>query len=44
MRLEEGGSPYRTTAANKEYKLCETYPRVLVVPAKLSDNELVEVA
>ena len=32
MRLEEGGSPYRTTVANKEYKLCETYPRVLVIP------------
>lgn len=30
-------SMYRVSHANKEYKLCETYPRFLVVPDHVDD-------
>ena len=35
---------WRITAVNNEYRLCNTYPKMLVVPRKISDDELVLVS
>ena len=35
---------WRITRTNEKYELCDTYPRILAVPATVSDNELKEVA
>ena len=35
---------WRITTMNNEYRLCNTYPKVLVVPRKISDDELVLVS
>lgn len=34
---------WRISTSNQFYKLCSSYPRVLVVPAKISDSQLKEV-
>lgn len=34
----------RLTTANSEYQLCDTYPRVLIVPASITDEELIQIA
>ncbi|XP_050666457.1 myotubularin-related protein 4-like isoform X2 [Leptidea sinapis] len=36
--------PWRVTAANAEYKLCPSYPPLLVVPASIGDDNLEAVA
>eukprot|EP01038_Epipyxis_sp_PR26KG_P008525 gene8525-11523_t len=33
-------SSWRITNANSDYKLCQTYPKLLLVPKQLSDDEL----
>lgn len=35
---------WRVTLANIDFKLCETYPKFLVVPANVSDGELTEIS
>jgi len=35
---------FRTTGVNAEYALCESYPQILPVPARVSDELLLEVA
>ena len=35
---------WRATTVNNEYRMCNTYPRVLVVPRKITDDELVLVS
>ena len=44
MRASYDGCPWRISNANQDFKLCATYPKMLVVPAALSDQELVAVA
>lgn len=39
-----GPAKYRMTQANKDYGICPTYPRLLVVPAATSDDDLRKVA
>jgi myotubularin-related protein 1/2 len=34
------GSGFRITEANKDYLLCPTYPEVLVIPEKVTDEQL----
>ncbi|XP_045503305.1 myotubularin-related protein 4 isoform X1 [Colias croceus] len=36
--------PWRVTAANAEYKLCSSYPPLLIVPATIGDEQLESVA
>ncbi|XP_039298034.1 myotubularin-related protein 4 [Nilaparvata lugens] len=36
--------PWRICVANRDFELCKTYPRYLLVPAAVSDTDLVEVA
>jgi hypothetical protein len=31
---------WRFTAANNDYRVCNTYPKMLVVPGRISDEEL----
>jgi len=35
---EDGSGPWRITHANESYKLCPSYPSVLVVPAEMTDQ------
>lgn len=44
--LEEdaSSSPWRICDANTEYRLCESYPQFLVMPAALTDEDLFSVA
>lgn len=37
-------SPWRLSAANSDYKLCDTYPQVLVMPRRMTDDEVIAVA
>ncbi|KAG8286330.1 Myotubularin- protein 4 [Homalodisca vitripennis] len=37
--VSEGG-PWRISAANREYELCKSYPRLLLVPADITDEKL----
>ena len=39
-----GPAKFRMTQANKDYGICATYPRLLVVPAATSDDDLRKVA
>ncbi len=45
---ENGKTPlhghWRLTSANWEYRLCDTYPRQIVVPVRISDDDLSVVA
>jgi myotubularin-related protein 6/7/8 len=34
---------WRVSSSNQFYKLCSSYPRVIVVPGKISDSQLKEV-
>ena len=36
----ERASLFRTSDVNMNYNLCNTYPRVIIVPSKISDEEL----
>ncbi|CAK1541397.1 unnamed protein product [Leptosia nina] len=36
--------PWRVTAVNAEYKLCSSYPPLLIVPASIGDEQLESVA
>lgn len=38
------GCPWRISTVNQDFKLCSTYPELLVVPAAVSDPELFAVA
>ncbi|KAJ1969305.1 phosphatidylinositol-3-phosphatase ymr1, partial [Dimargaris xerosporica] len=40
LGVNDPGSLWRITQANNRYELCETYPRVLAVPTKISDRVL----
>lgn len=43
--IGNAGAPlWRLTSANEDYSLCPTYPRVFVVPAAISDDDLREIA
>lgn len=42
-RLELDVSPWRISPINWDYSLCETYPRLLVVPASVSDEDIKQV-
>lgn len=35
---------WRVTKINDKYELCDTYPKILAVPASVTDSELREVA
>jgi hypothetical protein len=37
-------SPWRICYANRDYRLCNTYARVLIMPARMTDEELLAVA
>ena len=37
-------SDWRFTSINQQFKFCETYPRVLVVPQQVTDDDLRQVA
>eukprot|EP01035_Chromulina_nebulosa_P017038 gene17038-22546_t len=37
---DTGSDQWRITLANKDYKLCDTYPNALVIPKKITDDEL----
>jgi phosphatidylinositol-3-phosphatase len=37
-------SLWRISIANNEYRLCNTYPKVIVVPRKISDDDLVGIS
>ena len=37
-------SPWRVSFANRDYRLCKTYARVLVMPGRMTDEELFAVA
>ncbi|ETO06298.1 hypothetical protein RFI_31098, partial [Reticulomyxa filosa] len=39
-----GECNYRVTRLNDKYEICDTYPRVLVVPAVMRDDEIRQVA
>ncbi len=39
-----GQGDWRIVNINSNYKFCDTYPKVLVVPTKVSDEDLKEVA
>eukprot|EP00736_Rhodelphis_marinus_P010728 Rmarinus@m.1054 len=43
-RVGVPNSRWRLTETNVQYELCPTYPRVLAVPASITDRELSEVA
>lgn len=38
------GGAWRISLANQEYQLCSTYPRKIVIPASINDNNLESVA
>ncbi|KAJ1657691.1 phosphatidylinositol-3-phosphatase ymr1 [Dispira simplex] len=38
MGVTEANGPWRITRANADYQLCSTYPKVLVVPRRISDR------
>lgn len=42
--LDSVNSAWRITAVNKEYRLCKTYSKILVMPARISDEDLFHVA
>jgi len=42
--LHENHNLWRLSDVNKCYALCDSYPKVLVVPRNMTDNELVQVA
>jgi hypothetical protein len=42
--LHENHNLWRLSDVNKSYALCDSYPKVLVVPRNMSDNELAQVA
>ncbi|GMH63205.1 hypothetical protein TL16_g03653 [Triparma laevis f. inornata] len=37
-------SPYRISTVNKDYSICHSYPRDLIVPRHITDDELIQVA
>jgi hypothetical protein len=39
-----GQGDWRIVNINANYKFCDTYPKILVVPAKITDEDLKEVA
>ncbi|KAJ1613028.1 myotubularin related protein 1 [Cryptosporidium canis] len=45
-QADEGtaGLPLRFTEVNQNFELCSSYPRILVVPASISDSQLVKIA
>jgi len=43
-RLNVEDKEWRISDVNKEYKLCPTYPRYLVVPSTISDEDLFSIA
>lgn len=44
LGIEKEGSSWRYTNCNNEYKLCDSYPKILVVPAETDDEMLFSVA
>eukprot|EP01114_Cavostelium_apophysatum_P024511 TRINITY_DN9616_c0_g1_i1.p1 TRINITY_DN9616_c0_g1~~TRINITY_DN9616_c0_g1_i1.p1 ORF type:complete len:619 (+),score=165.04 TRINITY_DN9616_c0_g1_i1:39-1895(+) len=44
FRSDMESSGWKITTANNDYVLCDTYPRVLVVPSSISDETLEKVA
>eukprot|EP01083_Nonionella_stella_P045915 123022_1 len=44
VRMGVPSDNYRMSLTNTEYELCDTYPRILVVPAAFPDNDISAVA
>lgn len=44
QRLQLHTKPWRTTEINHDYKLCTSYPNISVVPAAITDDEILAVA
>lgn len=44
LNTDTGGGPWRISKVNAEFKLCPSYPRNLIVPACIDDNDLHNVA
>jgi hypothetical protein len=38
--LQGDPSPWRVTTANKDFRLCSTYPQILIAPRQITDDEL----
>jgi len=44
VSVRDDSPMWRASTVNNEYRMCNTYPRVLVVPHKITDDELVLVS
>jgi len=44
MKILQSTDDWRISSANKDYKLCSTYPQKVIVPKTITDESLVKVA
>lgn len=44
MQFDQCGGAWRLSTVNSGYKMCPTYPELLIVPSSMSDEQLLKVA